>query len=205
MRGAGRFFATPGRMADPGCGAIMARPSRAPRIAKWAGLAACVLTAATWIASLFYSVRWYGAVVDTIFIRTGPGACTFEVLDIRASTPNPDFPPGHKRCIYAPGLTYRRTERPKVPIIWLPEVNPLTKTYQVHHMPSQAIITYTVRGTSCIIPLWIPFLIAAIPTALLFYGYRRRPGPGCCQACAYDLTGNVSGVCPECGSLVDSS
>lgn len=27
---------------------------------------------------------------------------------------------------------------------------------------------------------------------------RRRPGR-CCPECQYDLTGNVSGVCPECG------
>lgn len=26
-----------------------------------------------------------------------------------------------------------------------------------------------------------------------------RPPPGHCQACGYNLTGNVSGVCPECG------
>lgn len=24
--------------------------------------------------------------------------------------------------------------------------------------------------------------------------------PGCCQRCGYDLTGNLSGICPECGS-----
>ena len=30
-----------------------------------------------------------------------------------------------------------------------------------------------------------------------------RPfGPGHCQKCGYNLTGNVSGVCPECGEAV---
>ena len=31
---------------------------------------------------------------------------------------------------------------------------------------------------------------------------ERRPfyPPGHCQNCEYDLTGNVSGVCPECGT-----
>jgi hypothetical protein len=28
---------------------------------------------------------------------------------------------------------------------------------------------------------------------------RRRAGAGRCGACGYDLTGNESGVCPECG------
>ncbi|MCP4251307.1 MAG: hypothetical protein GY778_30090 [bacterium] len=28
---------------------------------------------------------------------------------------------------------------------------------------------------------------------------RRKPRPGRCDQCGYDLTGNVSGRCPECG------
>ena len=28
---------------------------------------------------------------------------------------------------------------------------------------------------------------------------RRPPDPNMCRRCEYDLTGNVSGVCPECG------
>jgi len=52
------------------------------------------------------------------------------------------------------------------------------------------------------IPLWIPFLIILLPTALLFWRDRRRIPPGHCQKCGYDLTGNVSGVCPECGEKV---
>ena len=31
------------------------------------------------------------------------------------------------------------------------------------------------------------------------YRIRRRITCGLCPACGYDLTGNVSGVCPECG------
>jgi len=29
-----------------------------------------------------------------------------------------------------------------------------------------------------------------------------RPPDGHCQSCGYDLTGNVSGVCPECGERI---
>jgi hypothetical protein len=31
------------------------------------------------------------------------------------------------------------------------------------------------------------------------YATRPPAPPGCCRRCWYDLTGNVSGVCPECG------
>lgn len=50
-------------------------------------------------------------------------------------------------------------------------------------------------------PLWIPFLLVAVPTAVFFRRDRRIP-PGCCQSCGYDLRGNVSRVCPECGKRV---
>lgn len=53
-------------------------------------------------------------------------------------------------------------------------------------------------------PNW---LIAAVLTLLAAYtGYlwwRDRPPPaGHCPVCAYDLRGNVSGRCPECGTAV---
>jgi len=52
------------------------------------------------------------------------------------------------------------------------------------------------------VPLWMPFLIVALPTAFLWRRGRRRIPPGHCRKCGYNLTGNVSGVCPECGVMV---
>ncbi len=54
------------------------------------------------------------------------------------------------------------------------------------------------RGTGLRLPIWILLLVSALPTAYLFWRDRRYPR-GHCQGCGYDLTGNVSGVCPECG------
>ena len=53
-----------------------------------------------------------------------------------------------------------------------------------------------------VIPLWIPLLFIAVPTFILWRGDRRYP-PGYCRHCGYDLTGNVSGVCPECGARME--
>ncbi len=52
------------------------------------------------------------------------------------------------------------------------------------------------------VPLWIPLLLIGIPSAILWWLDRRRPRPGHCRTCDYDLTGNVSGRCPECGTAI---
>ena len=48
---------------------------------------------------------------------------------------------------------------------------------------------------------WVSLLMlfTVVPTALLWRVDRRVP-PGHCRRCGYDLTGNVSGRCPECGA-----
>ena len=49
-------------------------------------------------------------------------------------------------------------------------------------------------------PLWAATAAFAAPPALWIAGrHRRRPRPGRCRRCGYDLTGNESGACPECG------
>jgi hypothetical protein len=50
------------------------------------------------------------------------------------------------------------------------------------------------------LPLWMPLAALAVPTALVWRRYFRRARPGHCRQCGYNLTGNVSGVCPECGT-----
>src|ERR1043166_499316 len=34
---------------------------------------------------------------------------------------------------------------------------------------------------------------------------RARYLPHCCQSCGYDLTGNTSGRCPECGTFIPAT
>ena len=63
--------------------------------------------------------------------------------------------------------------------------------------------TMTLAISRMIIPLWVPFvLFAAYPTIAFIRGplrrWRRRR-KGLCIRCGYNLEGNVSGVCPECG------
>jgi hypothetical protein len=56
-------------------------------------------------------------------------------------------------------------------------------------------------GSRIMFPLWLPAAVLCWP------GYRalrrlRRVLPGHCPICRYDLQGNESGRCPECGTAV---
>ena len=47
---------------------------------------------------------------------------------------------------------------------------------------------------------WLALFLwfGVIPAALAWYR-RKRTLPGCCLICGYNLTGNLSRICPECG------
>ncbi|HQL54004.1 MAG TPA: hypothetical protein PLQ87_04795, partial [Phycisphaerae bacterium] len=49
-----------------------------------------------------------------------------------------------------------------------------------------------------------PFLALGVPAAIILgrraWRARRLHRVGVCRKCGYDLTGNMSGRCPECGA-----
>jgi len=51
------------------------------------------------------------------------------------------------------------------------------------------------------VPFWLMLLPFALPTTILWLR-DRRPGKGHCPHCGYNLTGNESGICPECATPV---
>lgn len=51
-------------------------------------------------------------------------------------------------------------------------------------------------------PFWlVPLVLAAIALVMALRTRKRAPSGGC-VACGYNLTGNLSGICPECGSKI---
>ncbi len=60
-----------------------------------------------------------------------------------------------------------------------------------------------------VVPCWFPAAVFALLPAWLTvmrrWRRRYRLTHGLCLACGYSLTGNVSGVCPECGTAVPRS
>jgi hypothetical protein len=60
------------------------------------------------------------------------------------------------------------------------------------------------RHQSLTIPYWFPALVfSALPAWWLFQHRRRRPKPGLCPKCRYDLRAHAAGQkCPECGAVI---
>jgi len=56
------------------------------------------------------------------------------------------------------------------------------------------------------LPSWPAVAVVLVVWAALVRRHWRAPtAPGACATCGYNLTGNVSGRCPECGTPVPSS
>jgi hypothetical protein len=57
-------------------------------------------------------------------------------------------------------------------------------------------------GRILAVPDWFLYLVFLILPAVWFRWGRGRLREGFCVKCGYNLTGNVSGVCPECGTVI---
>lgn len=73
-----------------------------------------------------------------------------------------------------------------------------------HEIPGPPLRIFTTTVTTVVFPIWAVLLLLWAYPALMFARgplrrYRRRKR-GLCTQCAYDLTGNLSGICPECGT-----
>jgi hypothetical protein len=150
------------------------RRRRIRRVLKWGGLGLTLVIVAAWAVSLFSFT-----------------VCAYDLRQLEASD----------RCV--PGIRCREGCLEVFygplhgPAFWVYAAEPAWGRWTPHRVKSQVLAEC--GGWAVLCPLWIPFLLVAIPTAVLFWCDRRVP-PGHCQQCGYNLTGNTSGVCSECGS-----
>lgn len=150
---------------------MMRRRSRARRIAKWTGLAVCVVVAVAWVTSILRNVGYSRGRIDFGLALGG----AYGILSEH---------PGGWGWFNYPGGRFAG-------VVWSPNLD-LRRFGQT---------PFNGWGRNLFVPLWLPFLLVAIPTFIL-WRRDRRPPPGHCLRCRYDLTGNVSGRCPECGEVV---
>ena len=170
----------------------MPRPSRIRRIAKWSGVGVCVVMVVAWGTNWLWAIHIYTPIVAGRYalMTLSSGELSLELDYDPADVAKYEQYTGPHIMLYQPS-EYRRTLRWSLPYLY--------------HDP-------TFGGTSTrsppmirwlgLLPLWLVLLTAALPTAYLFWRDRRHP-PGHCQACGYNLKGNVSGMCPECGSELE--
>ena len=148
-------------------------------VAKWTGSIACSLVAATWLYE--FSLGNRDAVVS--HLNSGGfwmiGLSRREINVIHVSIPNPQ---AKSRWL----LEYDNSwERRRDLTYWRIKMRvPRTSG----------------KWQEVMLPFWSVFLFAGLPTALFWYLDRPRLKPGHCEKCGYNLTGNISGTCPECGT-----
>ncbi len=151
----------------------MRRRSRTRRMLKWVGTGLSILTVAVAIVSSGRQLMWFGS----NFI-VGFQQARFEVF--RHS-------PRHSRsAVISPHFSTQTLVPPGSHWLWRFEVR-----------------SFRPYGWIVDVPLWAPFMVLVAATGMLWYFDRRRFPPDHCQYCGYDLTGNVSGRCPECGTVVN--
>ena len=75
-------------------------------------------------------------------------------------------------------------------------VSDMAGSYYNHYWPEYTALAkasgHFISGTCLLV----------IVAASLMYPAPKRYPPQCCSQCGYDLTGNTSGICPECGERV---
>ena len=140
-------------------------------IAKWTGLAVSVLLAGGWGSSHLYQLQ---AGVGAVSVETVPGGIRFLQAE--------------KSWITGFGASIQ--DAPEIASIWWPSAEPFDYTWGCLHSWT------TVKGQAVAAPFWPVLVMACCPT-IIWWRRDRRPKPGHCP-CGYDLTGNVSGRCPEC-------
>lgn len=165
----------------------MRQRSQARRVAEWTGVGLCAVVLVGWAFSIVWTVKWveHGVTLTrAITLYTG-GIAVNQYPAMRGPIPielHRDMTPGWS--VYRESDLVLGLELPR--ISW-------------DDPPPYRFV---------FVPLWLPFLVLGVPTAILWFPtvirwYRdRKPPCGHCQHCGYDLTGNVTGICPECGNAI---
>ena len=166
-----------GRLTATNKGTAMRRPSRIRRRLKWTGLVACAMLVVAWVTSLRFGVSWQTS--DGCEIEVGAG------------------------CLRICATPFRMDER------WWPTIYDSTAQARWRGWLDRCLYVPSgqTRGTwgRCFVaPLWCLLVVGLIPTLFLWWRDRPLP-PDYCQRCGYNLTGNISGRCPECGTQIAES
>ena len=175
------------------------------RRVKWAGTILCSLVLGVYIASAWYEAGWViSRPQRRVYIGIGQGGLRFEVIDFDAPLRYESFPIRQVYTWTEESFLIRQVYNPWIELWprWVmqrrgnPPISPGLRS--MLSRPGSPTFTWSYAT----VPLWIPLLLIAIPTAWLWYTDRRAK-PWQCATCRYDLRGLDAGVCPECGTTTE--
>ena len=163
----------------PGRSDMMRRRFRARWFLKWMGLVGCVVCILAFLISLRWQVYWMsGQKRYSAAIRHGAAWLAWRSEEAIRRSPT-------ARSTLNPGWTVVAYES-------------FGESFTFRYMMG---VRHGMSGPLKFLaaPLWLAFLTLVIPTTYLWWR-DRKPPKGHCENCGYNLRGNVSGTCPECGS-----
>ncbi len=142
------------------------------RILKWAGTGGTVLSLGLGLLSLRWSLHWSGDWTETTLHVEGAAVRVFWPVG-----------PGRFEFLSFVGPGWHMSSAPARS----------ASAWWVKYSPGPWCASLSV-------PLWLPVAFLTTATAALWLIDGRLERPGHCARCGYDLAGNVSGRCPECGT-----
>lgn len=183
---------------------MQTRVNRKRKTIKWLGSAACLLVLGTWLASAFWSFSIFygyemslGSMWGTIALRYKNHLPTERQTQVGAD------PPPRFSCRIQSIPPLLGTGGNDWRLRWHATRIQFGLRWQaiVQKKRENACMGDGYYCTEIRIPYWGIFLVVLPITLVCWFADRRFRPPHCCPACGYDLTGNVSGRCPECGRL----
>jgi len=159
-------------------GANLKRRLRRRRVAKWVATGLLTLVLVGWAVSINYSVGYANKSLGTGVSIANGGLYIKYVLE---------SPPA-----YVPISPFATTRF---------HVNKSQGAWS-WSLSRPFIIKTNKFSITIMVSFWLIVFVGFAGTALLWRWDDTPMPPGHCQSCGYNLTGNVSGVCPECGEHI---
>lgn len=162
---------------------------------RWLGLTGAALVAVIWVSTWFrepwicdHDTIYFSAVAGQFFVSDGKVR-----FDIASYDLDNDYHQKPRTRRFLEG--YTEPYKPSPLSMW--------QRMQVGRWWPEVINVGPGNFTKyyVFVPIWMPLVAFAVPSALAWWWHARRVRPGQCNKCRYDRTGlATSGPCPECGT-----
>lgn len=186
----------------------MSRPAHGLfRILTALSLLLCALFIYLWLYSYqtWDNLRWETPVGPAGFDRRGVQLLRGQLALYRTISPAGDIIEIDHKPFRRHGLIWDSFGKPPWPRARLGQTNLLGFAHRRRRSAGPFGQLYDHR---LIVPFWFPTCLAAVLPLLALQRRqtsRRRKRQGRCVSCGYDLTGNMSGICPECGNTTEGA